>query len=166
MKNLIRFPNLKISIILISVILIQSCKDKPIEADNFNSEILTSWNKKIMELSVAEDGLLTLKGVRTEAMMHIAIHDALNTIQPLYSNYIFQGVSKNANPISTVAQAAYEIAVSHFPDKQEELEAELNKWLTTINDDDSKAEGVNLGKEVASNIIKNRFEDNWNGEPA
>ena len=164
MKNFINFSKLKFSMILLSLIILQSCMTKTIETDNFNPEIITSWNKKIMEMAVAEDGLLTLKGVRTEAIMHIAIHDALNAIQPLYSYYSFEGINKNANPITTTAQAAYEIALSQFPDNAAELETELNKWLATVEDSDSKTLGINLGKEAATKILKSRFGDNWNGE--
>ncbi len=164
MKNRKNFTRFKFSIVLLSLIILQSCKTKVIEADNFSSEIITSWNKKIMEMASAEDDLLTLKGVRTEALMHVAIHDALNSIQPLYSIYSFEGKNTSADPIATTAQVAYEIVISQFPDKKEDLEAELNNWLATVNDSDSKTEGINLGKEVALNILKNRSSDNWNGE--
>ncbi len=164
MKNLINFSSFTFSIVVLSMIIIQSCKTNTIEADNYSSEIITSWNNKIMEIAIAEDDLLTLKGVRTEALMHVAIHDALNVIQPLYSSYFFEGKNANADPIATASQVAYEIAISQFPDKKEDLEAELNKWLVTVNDSDSKTEGINLGKEVALNILKNRSSDNWNGE--
>lgn len=164
MKRLINFLSFKISIVILSLIILQNCKTKNDETNNFSSEIITDWNKKIMEMAIAEDGLLTLKGVRTEALMHVAIHDALNSIHPLYSIYSFEGKSANADPIAATSQAAYEIAISQFPDKTEELKAKHNKWLVTVNDGDSKTGGINLGKEVASNILKIRSGDNWNGE--
>lgn len=164
MKNQFNFSSFKILIILLSIILLQSCKAKPIESDNFNSEIITSWNELIMEMAIMEDNLLTLKGVRTEAMMHAAMHDALNAIRPLYSTYSFEGENPNAGPIAATAQAAYDIAVSQYPDKQKVLESELNKWLVSVDDSDSKTEGINLGMEVASSILKTRISDNWNGE--
>ena len=164
MKSPFNFPNLILATCLLGLVILQGCKNRTIEADKYSPELITSWNSKIMELAIAEDGLLTLKGVRTEAIMHVAIHDALNAIQPLYSSYSFKGKTANANPIATAAQAAYEVAISQFPDKKEVLEAELNKWLAIVNDGDSKTVGINLGKEVTSNILKTRFDDNWNGE--
>ncbi|HMC00978.1 MAG TPA: vanadium-dependent haloperoxidase [Flavobacteriaceae bacterium] len=164
MKNQIFSLSFNFLIVLLFIFSIQSCKTKKIEANDFKPEIITSWNKKIMNMAIEEDGLLTLKGVRTEAMMFVAIHDALNSIEPLYTIYSFEGKNTNADPIATVAQAAYEVALSQFPNKDEELEIELNTWLKTVKNNDSKTEGINLGKEVASNILKTRFEDNWNGE--
>ena len=150
--------------VLLSFFLFQSCLERKTNIDDYDADLVISWNQKIMEMAIAEDGLLTLKGVRTEAMMHTTIHDALNVIQPLYSAYLFEGKNKRAEPIVTAAQAAFEIALSQFPDKQAELETELNKWLATVKDGDSKREGIALGKEAAADMIKSRFGDNWNGE--
>ena len=164
MKNLISLARFSFLLVLLALIIPQSYLAKTIKPDSYNSEIITSWNKKVMELAIAEDGLLTLKGVRTEALMHVAIHNALNTIKPLYSNYSYQGKALNADPISATAQAAYEIAVNQYPEKQKDLKEELDKWLATVEDNESKKEGINLGKKAASKIIEDRSEDKWNGE--
>lgn len=164
MKNLSNFSWFKFSILLLSFVLLNSCKPQTIEPDNFTPEIIISWNDKIMNLAIVEDGLLTLKGVRTEAMMHVAIHDAINAIQPVYSSYSFEEKHPNADPISATAQAAYEIALSQFPDDKEALEEELNKWLATVKEGDPKIDGINVGKEAAQHILTTRLEDSWNGE--
>ena len=39
----------------------------------------------------AEDQFLTFKGQRALAMMHLAMHDALNAIVPVYETYAFRG---------------------------------------------------------------------------
>lgn len=134
------------------------------ETEHFDTTIVTSWNKKIMELAVAEDGLLTLKGVRTEAMMHVAMHDALNAIRHEYTQYAYTQNSSDADPISAVAQAAYEVASDQFPEKQKELMAELNGWLGTVENEKSKEIGIELGKAAASAILSKRIDDKYNGE--
>lgn len=164
MKNLSNFSWFKFSILLLSFVFLNSCKPQTIEPDNFTPEIIISWNDKVMDLAIVEDGLLTLKGVRTEAMMHVAIHDAINAIQPVYSSYSFEEKYPNADPISATAQAAYEIALSQFPDDKEALEGELNKWLATVKEGDAKIDGINVGKEAAQHILTTRLEDSWNGE--
>ena len=45
-------------------------------------DVVLAWNERVLAIAEAEDGFLTLKGVRTAAMMHIAMHDALNSISP------------------------------------------------------------------------------------
>jgi hypothetical protein len=139
---------------------------KEIEVDKYNPEIITAWNEKIMEMAVAEDGLLTLKGVRTEAMMHVAIHDALNAIQSLYSTYAYSSYTKNVlcDPIAASAQAAYVVALSQFPDSKAELDSELVKWLLQVDDGGDKSEGIKLGMESGEKILEMRSTDQWNNE--
>ncbi|MEL7421407.1 MAG: vanadium-dependent haloperoxidase [Bacteroidota bacterium] len=164
MQNLIKRSGLRLLVVLLGVLPFHACREKTPFADQYNAELLIAWNAKVMELAVAEDGLLTLKGVRTEAMMHTAIHDALNTIELKYTRYYFVGDYRQAEPLAAAAQAAYEVAVSQFPDQEADLIEELQKWLATVEDGDGKAQGINLGKEVAARILAKRKDDAWNGE--
>ncbi|KAA3625440.1 MAG: phosphatase PAP2 family protein [Flavobacterium sp.] len=151
-------------IVLFSFSLLQSCSDNKVDLHDYDVEVVSSWNQKILELALAEDNLLTLKGVRTLAMMHTAMHDALNSIVPKYSRYAYKGQKVEANPVASVAYAAYEIAISQYPDKKEVLDKELNKWVKDLMDDKSKDVAETLGKEVASSIISKRLNDKWDGE--
>lgn len=155
-----------LSIILISLNLIfsQNYLQAQINIDDYNADVIITWNKKIFEIAVAEDGLLTLKGVRTSALMHIAMHDALNTIVPKYSCYLYDKDIINANPLAAAAYAAYEVAVNQYPDKQEDLEAELHKSLMKLNDTEGVEAGEKLGKLSAASVLNKRMNDKWNGE--
>ena len=51
------------------------------------AELLVAWNARLLATAEAEDRFLTLKGVRTAAMMHLAVHDALNAIDPRFGAY-------------------------------------------------------------------------------
>lgn len=130
MKNLVKLSGITLFVLLS----LSGCTDKEIEVNQYNSEIITYWNELIMDMAVAEDGLLSLKGVRTEAIMHTAIHDALNAIKPLYTVYVFEDMDSSADPMAAVAQAAYEIAISQFPEKNKELEDALSLWLSKVED--------------------------------
>jgi hypothetical protein len=143
---------------------LQSCVGNKINTDDYNADILISWNQKIMEIAVAEDGLLTLKGVRTASMMHIAIHDALNVIVQKYSSYSYTNEFENADPVAAVLYAAYEVAVNQYPDKQNDFDEELNKWLNQLNDEEGISAGKRLGESAAASIINKRLNDNWNNE--
>ncbi len=149
-------------IILLLFLFFQSCKSQSTEIDDYPAELVTSWNEKIINYAIAEDNLFTLKGVRTVAIMDVAIHDALNSITSKYTTYAYKGEAPKANPIAAAVQAAYEVAVSQFPDKKNELNKELSRWLDTVKDEDSKEEGIQLGKASAQAIIKMRNNDTWN----
>ncbi len=146
------------------IILLLGCQPKQVDVAAYDSGLLRSWNEKIMAWAVEEDGLLTLKGVRTEALMHLAVHDALNAIHPLYTSYAFEKHVPEAHPLAAAAQAAYDIALSQFPDREAELKAELHHWLSMVDDETSLNAGVSLGKEAASYILDTRAQDHWDGE--
>jgi hypothetical protein len=164
MKSISKISKLTLVWVLFGFSLIQSCSEEKINIDHYDAALVSSWNQKIMEIALAEDNLLTLKGVRTLAMMHTAMHDALNSIVPEYSRYTYDGEIIQANPIAAATYAAYEIAISQYPDKKDILDSELNKWLKNLIDEDEKIAGKKLGKEVASSIIEKRANDNWDGE--
>ena len=50
-----------------------------------------AWNQIVNEIAFAEDQFLTFKGDRAYAMTHIAIHDALNAVVPLYRQFAYLG---------------------------------------------------------------------------
>ncbi|MEQ6165980.1 vanadium-dependent haloperoxidase [Ekhidna sp. MALMAid0563] len=150
--------------LIVLFVLLFSCKSESGSPNDYDSTPLIAWNQKVMEMAMSEDGLLTLKGVRTEAMMHIAINDALNSIESVYTFYAFAESSPEANPLAAVAQAAYEVAANQFPDNTEELKNELNRWLDLIDDGKSKAEGIRIGKASAMEILRMRSEDDFAGE--
>lgn len=163
MKRIKSFASLLV-VHLFNLFFIRGFSGDRINVDDYNAELLISWNQKIMETAVAEDGLLTLKGVRTVSMMHIAMHDALNAIVPEYSSYSYNDKIINADPVSAAAYAAYEIAIKQYPDKQKEFEEELHKWIDIIADGENKTAGKILGELSAASILGKRMNDNWNGE--
>ncbi len=141
------------------------CGSDDIIEKNIDPKVITSWNEKILALAVEEDKLLTLKGVRTEAMMHVAMHNALNVIDLRYDKLSFETTNYSmADPVAAVAQAAFEIGISQFPDKEQELATELNKWLAPIGEGESKNQGILLGRETAEKIVADRANDQWNGQ--
>ena len=139
------------------------CQNQKLDVDSYDTELLQSWNKIIIDMAIEEDGLMSLKGVRTEALMHLAIHNSLNAIEPLYTFYAFEGNEPDANPIAAAAQAAYEIGISQFPKNAEKLEQELEKWLSPIDEGRAKLKGIELGKRAAAKVLEDRSDDQWNG---
>ncbi|TAI48136.1 vanadium-dependent haloperoxidase [Flagellimonas allohymeniacidonis] len=160
MKTIRQFlSNYFLPIILLTV---QSCTTKEIKVEEYSPEVINSWNQKIFEIAIEEDGLLTLKGLRTASMVHVAIHDALNTIVPLYTSYAYQSEPTMADPIATAAYTAYLVTVDQYPDKQSELKQELDKWLT--NETQNSTVVKKLGRASATSILQKRTRDAWNGE--
>lgn len=120
-----------------------------------------SWNELAYRIAVGEDQFLTFKGHRTFSMLHLAMHDALNTIVPLYERYGYFGERMPGDPEAAAAQAAYEVLLSQYPDKKAELDAELAVWLDAVPEGGRKTRGIALGKASAAAILRRREGDRW-----
>ena len=120
-----------------------SCTEPKIPSpDDYDSQILISWNELIFKTAIAEDGLMTLKGVRTAAMMNSAVHDALNSVFPLYERYAFKENTHWLNPEVIASQAAYQVARAQYPDQGPVFKEELDKVLSRVKDDQEKIDAI------------------------
>lgn len=151
-------------ICIVACVLFSSCKTETVIVENYGPELLIEWNEKIMELAVQKDGLLTLNGVRTEALANIAVHNALNAIKPMYTFYEFSGGAPIADPVAATAQALYEVTKTSFPDHEAELRNMLNDALAEVPEDHARNLGMSLGKLTASAVLEARANDKWDGE--
>ena len=126
--------------------------------------LATEWNASILEVAEAEDGFMTLKGVRTVAMMHLAMHDALSATGGRYDAYALDERFPNAAPVAAAAQAAFRIATSQYPDEKSRFTAMRDGWLDRINAGKGLAPGIALGDAAAAAVLDARRNDGWDGE--
>ncbi|MGI9292578.1 MAG: vanadium-dependent haloperoxidase [Pseudomonadales bacterium] len=125
---------------------------------------MVAWNEQLLRIAEAEDGFFTLKGVRTAAMMHIAMHDALSNINGRYTSYAYDRIDSDANPQAAATQAAFIVAVDQYPDQRATLEAEREKWLAEASHNSARAAGEELGEAAARAVLRERENDGWNNE--
>lgn len=100
-----------------------------------DNTVIVAWSRKAYEIAFAEDQFLTFKGHRAFTMMHIAMHDALNAIVPVYRQYIRLRHHASANPIAAAAQAGHDVLASQYPNEQATLKMELDHWLSRVPED-------------------------------
>lgn len=108
---------------------------------------------------------------RYYAMVHVAMHDALNNIVPKYKTLALQNArDKGADPDAAVAQAAHDVIAFFFgklnppanvtpQPVQDYINNLLVQSLNTIEDGESKSKGIALGAAAAQAIIQNRSND-------
>ena len=115
---------------------------------------------------------------RMYAMMHIAIHDALNAIDRKYQPYAYDkkaesGTSTDA-AIATAARDVLDNAIKALPTymyKKEcidagtaAVEAAYKAAIDAIPDSSAKKQGIALGQEAAAAILTKRANDNSDGQ--
>ena len=132
-----------------------------VQAQPERPDVIASWNSLAHDLAFAEDQLLTFKGQRALAMMHLAMHDALNAIVPVYETYAYAGGSGLAHPIAATAQAAYDVLLDQYPDQGAALSVELARWLADAPGGTLRERGIALGHAAAAAVLARRHGDGW-----
>lgn len=151
--------NTRIVGLVIMALLLASTKTLAADA-----ALATDWNETVLEIAEAEDGFLTLKGLRTVTMMHIAMHDALRAIDGNYEAYAFEGTEPDADPTAAASEAAFVIASEQYPDQRETLAALRDRWTGEGPDEQSLSLSKRLGSSAARAILADREGDGWDGE--
>jgi hypothetical protein len=116
-------------------------------------DVVTRWN----EQAVAVPGPAIQ---RTLAMMHIAMFDAANAIEPRYTRYLsLPAPPKGALPEASAAAAAHGVLIRLFPDQAPTLRITLANALASVPDGPDKVEGLRYGDLVAQVICAERLAD-------
>jgi hypothetical protein len=123
------------------------------------ADAITDWN----ELGVAAVAAARLSPdaqSRSLAMMHIAMFEAVNSIQPRYAPYRKQlAAEPGALPQAAAAAAAHQVLVKLFADQAKDFDAAYQADLAKLPDGPGKASGVRLGEQSAAAILAEREKD-------
>src|SRR5262245_45948972 len=139
----------------------EALRQQGVEPADLSPDVIVSWNRLGHDLAFAEDQFLTFKGQRALAMMHLAVHDALNAIVPVYETYSYRGKASAAQPIAAAAQAAHDVLAALYPTQAVMLGQALAAWLAKVPPGPLRDRGVALGHAVAAAIIVRRQDDGW-----
>ncbi len=120
---------------------------------------VTQWNDVALEVLPVDPGLLV--DSRAFAIMHAAIHDAVNGIERRYRPYTAALSSPGASVDAAVAAAARHVLVTLSPGPQTlpVIEAAYMAALAMIPDGPAKEAGMVLGRESAHANLDRRNGD-------
>jgi len=96
---------------------------------------------------------------RVLAMVHAAMHDAVNGAVPLYESYASWLSEPNADPEAAAAAAAHRVLVNLFPSNASTFDLQLTSSLARIPDGAAEDSGVALGSEVGQLVVDFRASD-------
>jgi hypothetical protein len=126
-----------------------------------SADVVVDWSRIVFEAALTDDGYVSFKGPRHQAMMHIAMHDALNAIDPRFDQYAYVGRSRGANPVAAAAKAAHDVLVAVYPAQQAKLDAELATWLARVPAGKGRTTALVLGARSAAAIVSLRRHDGF-----
>jgi hypothetical protein len=139
----------------------QTVRERLSRESELRGDVIAAWNNLAHDLAFAEDQFLTFKGQRTLAMMHLAMHDAVNTVSPIYERYAHHGRIEAAHPITAAAHAAHDVLATHYPGARSDIEKELARWIADVPPGALRDRGVAIGQAAAASIIALRTGDGW-----
>ena len=126
------------------------------------ANVITDWDAKAV--AVAAPGAA---GQRELAMVHVAMFDAVNSIEPRYRPYLVQLTTPKAtSQDAAAAAAAATVLAGLHPEAAGETKAVLASYLGAIPDGVAKSDGIKLGEAIAAKVLEARANDGANAPDA
>jgi hypothetical protein len=126
------------------------------------ADVITDWNAKADAIA-AEKQVVNVQHSRRLSMMHVAMFEAVNAIEPRYAPYRLRlEADRDASKEAAAAAAAYDVLLSLYPDQQAVLDETLAASLRTVPEGTARAKGLALGKKAAAEILALRSNDGSN----
>jgi hypothetical protein len=124
-----------------------------------SADVITDWNEKTVAF-VTTRAMLPPQAERVMATVHVAMFDAINSIEHRYRSYLVEipAAKETSKEAAAAAAAAAALAGLH-PSAAEEMNAALTAYLATMPPGPSKEDGIKLGQAVAAKIVAQRAKD-------
>jgi hypothetical protein len=136
-------------------------RNNPSNSGAESQQLVLDWNRFAQQVIAADNGYLNpLPATRALAMMHLAMHDAINATSPRYATYAIGTRDQQADPTVAAVQAAHDVLLAIYPGQKSALQAYLKQYLDDAGLGSGVAKGVALGKRAAADIIAARATDN------
>jgi hypothetical protein len=123
-----------------------------------SANVITDWDEKAV--AFIQPRMVPPVAYRAMAILHIAMFDAVNSIEPLYRPYYAQlPATRETSKDAAAAAAAGAVLTKLLPDVASDIQAALRSYLSTIPEGDAKSNGIKLGDTVAAKILETRAND-------
>jgi hypothetical protein len=124
-----------------------------------HADVVTDWNERAVSAGYAAR-ITPSESARNIAMVHLAIFEALNSIEPRYTPYRGRlATESSASRDAAGASAAHYLLVRVYPDQAKEMEKTLAASLAAVSDGPAKTEGMRLGEQAARAMLDERRGD-------
>jgi membrane-associated phospholipid phosphatase len=132
----------------------------PSRADPPHEEPVAHWNTVAAQAYAPTQGTQPLPQSRTFAILHAAIHDALNAIDRRFVPYTpGLAAAPGASVDAAVATAAREVLVALIPDQAALVDDAYYRVFIGIPEGPAKAAGIAVGRAAAQATLNRRATD-------
>jgi PAP2 superfamily len=129
-----------------------------------NADVVTEWNAIALSAGTAARqtpvGQTPAQQARNLAMVHLAMFDALNSIEPRYTPYRMQlNVPKTTSREAAASVAAHYLIVRLYAAQAKDADTALKDSMALVPEGPDKAQGVQLGEQIAAAMLEERRTD-------
>jgi hypothetical protein len=126
-------------------------------ADSPAGNPVTRWNAVAIQVLPVDPGLVA--DSRAFAIVHAAIHDAVNGVERRYEPYTIELSSPNASVDAAIATAAHDTLVALSPSQSSTVELAYAATMLGIPSNAAKQAGIELGHRSAAANLARRLGD-------
>ena len=152
-----------LSIVILTVVATGSAQEStagPRSAPSVNGAVVALWNEIAADAIVVTAANPPASSGVLIAIVQLAVYDAVVAIVGEYEPYATSIVApQGASVDAAVAQSAHDVLVDLLPAQAAALDARLAETLAGIPDDQAKADGIWVGRQVAVGVLANRAGD-------
>jgi hypothetical protein len=124
-----------------------------------SADVISDWNENSVAF-VTLRRMLPPQAERVMATVHVAMFDAVNSIEHRYRPYLLQlPAAKGASKEAAAAAAAASALAGLHPNATEEMNAALTAYLAAMPPGPAKDDGIKLGRTIAAKIVAQRATD-------
>lgn len=124
-------------------------------ADPAPANVITDWDTKAVALASPGSS-----GERELAIVHVAMFDAVNSIERRYRPYLVQLTApKTTSQEAAAAAAAGVVLAALHPNAAGDVKTARAGYLAAIPDGEAKSDGIKLGEAVAEKVLEKRASD-------
>jgi hypothetical protein len=122
--------------------------------------LVVDWNLVAYETIHADTGYENpMAASRTLAMVHLAMHDAINAAQPRFMRYSALQEDRDADPAVAAAAAAHDVLLAEHPKQAARLAGALTRTLLDAGVGPAVERGKALGQRSATAMLARRRND-------
>lgn len=124
-------------------------------------DVVLQWDRVLGQTIQAGAHPPTVMPTRSFAMMHLAMFDAVNSIEHRYRPYLTEVRGyQNASARIAAAKAAYSVLSALYPNRVSVFDVEYQISLDG-RDPNRNRQAIRIGEETAEAILENRENDGW-----
>lgn len=126
------------------------------------ADIITDWNKTAVQVLRAAR-ITANPFARSLAMMHVAMSDAINSVETRYTRYVATvPLEPKASREAAAISAARNILIVLYPAQKALIDEAYEASLKAVPEGEAKTLGVALGEKVAAAVHADRASDGTN----